>query len=109
MKQSYFITCLCTLLCVSAYTQAKYEYKSGDPNGIDKWYMGRQIAYVMSHQGIDWLERPEREKEENSSQLLKNMNIKREVIADIGAEVALCCPLETGGNGKVYALMLNPR
>ena len=34
---------------------------------------GREIAYVMGFQGIDWLERPEREKEENVSNLIQNM------------------------------------
>lgn len=63
-----------------------YTYKSGDPNGTGKWYMGREIAYVMGYQGMSWLERPEREKEENTSKLLKNMNIKPgDTIADIGA------------------------
>ena len=110
MKQAYFLSCLC-LLCVHALAQERYETKSGDPNGINKWYMGRQIAYVMSHQGIDWLERPERELEENSSQLLKNMNIKPGmVIADIGAgsgyyTVRLS---KLAGNGKVYAVDVEP-
>jgi hypothetical protein len=56
--------------------QEKYIIKGGDPNGINKWYLGRQIAYVMSHWGIDWLERPERQFEENSALLLKNLNLK---------------------------------
>ena len=61
-------------------------YKRGDPNRIGKLYMGREIAHVMGYQGINWLERPEREKEENTSILLKNMSIKpTDVIADIGA------------------------
>ena len=48
--------------------------------------MGREIAHVMGYQGINWLERPEREKEENTSKLLNNMEIKStDVIADIGA------------------------
>lgn len=64
----------------------RYTYKKGDPNGIGKWYMGREIAYVMGFQGIDWLERPEREEEENSTKLISNMNIKpSDTIADIGA------------------------
>jgi len=63
-----------------------YTYKAGDRSGIGKWYMGREIAYVMGYQGMSWLERPEREKEENTSKLLKNMNIQPDdVIADIGA------------------------
>ena len=63
-----------------------YTYKSGDPNGIGKWYMGREIAHVMGFQGMSWLERPEREAEENTTTLLKNMNIQpSDTIADIGA------------------------
>lgn len=64
----------------------KYTYKNGDSNGIGKWYLGREIAYVMGFQGIGWLERPEREKEENTSKLIANMNIlPTDTIADIGA------------------------
>ena len=66
----------------------KYTYKRGDFNGIGKWYMGREIAYVMGFQGINWLERSEREIEEDVSTLIKNMKIKtNEIIADIGAGV----------------------
>lgn len=66
--------------------KGSYTYKKGDPNGIGKWYMGREIAHVMGFQGIGWLERPEREAEENTSTLLQNMNITEEdTIADIGA------------------------
>ena len=52
----------------------KYTFKRGDINGIGKWYMGREIAYVMGFQGISWLERSDREKEENVSKLIQNMN-----------------------------------
>ncbi len=63
-----------------------YTYRQGDRNGTGKWYLGREIAHVMGYQGIYWLERPEREEEENSSLLLQNMDIgTEEVIADIGA------------------------
>lgn len=111
MKMKLPLLSYCLLLFVSAYAQDRYEFKSGDPNGIGKWYMGRQIAYVMSHQGIDWLERPEREKEENSSQLLKNMNIKPGMImADIGAGSGYYTARisKLVGNGKVYAVDIEP-
>jgi SAM-dependent methyltransferase len=63
-----------------------YSYKAGDPNGIGKWYKGREIAHVMGYQGMGWLERSDREEEENTSKLLKNMNIQLgDTIADIGA------------------------
>mgnify|MGYP003683732809 FL=1 len=64
----------------------KYTFKRGNLNGIGKWYMGREIAHVMGFQGIGWLERSDREKEENVSNLIQNMRIKyNDTIADIGA------------------------
>ena len=92
--------------------QEKYIIKGGDPNGINKWYMGRQIAYVMSHWGIDWLERPERQFEENSALLLKNLNLKSGMqIADIGAGSGYYTSLiaKRIGNGKVYAVDVEPQ
>ncbi len=91
-KYTYFIF-LTAILLVSLKTYAQdslakqtYTFKKGDPNGIGKWYMGREIAYVMGFQGIDWLERSEREEEEKTTKLLNNMNISStDVIADIGA------------------------
>jgi precorrin-6B methylase 2 len=105
------ISLLFLSLSLNAIAQNLYTYKKGDPNGIDKWYMGRQIAHIMSHYGIEWLERPEREKEENSSLLLKNMQIKDGMmIADIGAgsgyhsmKMSSLTP-----NGKVYAVDVEP-
>ncbi|GAB5473652.1 MAG: class I SAM-dependent methyltransferase [Maribacter sp.] len=78
------------LQCIGQTSEQKpkeiYTYKKGDPNGIGKWYMGREIAHVMGFQGIGWLERPEREAEENTATLLQNMGISEEdTIADIGA------------------------
>lgn len=66
--------------------QPSYTYKKGDYSGVGKWYMGREIAHVMGYQGMSWLERSQREEEENSALLLKNMRIRPEDdIADIGA------------------------
>jgi FkbM family methyltransferase len=93
-------------------TQERYILKGGDPNGIKKWYMGRQIAHVMSHYGIDWLERPEREVEENTSLLIKNLNLKPGMhIADIGAGSGYYTRLLSKriGNVKVYAVDVEPQ
>ncbi len=103
------IIALLSLLMVSG--QERYTYKSGDPNGINKWYMGRQIAYVMSHYGIGWLERPEREIEENSSLLIQNLKLKQGMnIADIGAGSGYYSKLISKqiGKGKVYAVDVEP-
>lgn len=57
-----------------------------DPNGIGKYYLGRQIAHVMGHEGADWLERRGRSQEEGTDQLLKELKLKpTDVVADIGA------------------------
>jgi FkbM family methyltransferase len=95
------------LQTTSLAAQERYTVKLGDPNGISKWYMGRQIAQVMSHYGIDWLEREEREQEENTTQLLKNLAVQPgQVIADIGAGSGYHSTLlsKMVGNGKVYAV-----
>lgn len=88
-----------------------YTFKKGDRNGIGKWYLNREIAYVMGYEGINWLERSTREKEENTSKLIKNMNIQpTDIIADIGAgsgyHVFKMAPL--ANKGAVYAVDIQP-
>src|SRR2546425_1086584 len=65
----------------------RYEYRrEHDPNGIGKFYMGREIALVMGHLAAGWLERPQREREEQPAKLLEALQVKPgEVVADIGA------------------------
>ncbi|HEV8001883.1 MAG TPA: methyltransferase domain-containing protein [Planctomycetaceae bacterium] len=66
---------------------ARYEIREKhDRDGIGKFYMGREIAHVMGYQGIDWLERPERETEEHLTQLVDVLKLTPGmVVADIGA------------------------
>ncbi len=111
-KKNILFTLICVLsigLTNSQINEIKerYTFKDGDYSGIGKWYLGREIAYVMGYQGISWLERPEREKEEETSKLIKNMSIQpSDVIADIGAgsgyHVFKLAPLAV--KGKVYAV-----
>jgi ubiquinone/menaquinone biosynthesis C-methylase UbiE len=103
---SVFLATFCT-----AYAQDRYEYREGDPNGLNKWYMGRQIANVMSHYGINWLERADREKDENSTQLVKNLDIKPGmIIADIGAGSGYYTVRVSKilTDGKIYAVDVQP-
>lgn len=63
-------------------------YTSAPPtaDGIGKIFMGREIAKVMGHPGIGWLERTEREKEEAPSKAIAMLGLApAAVIADIGA------------------------
>ena len=86
MKKTFTLVFLIlSTALISAQTDV-YTYKNGDPSGIGKWYQGREIAHVMGYQGMAWLERDEREAEENTTKLLANMNItSNHDIADIGA------------------------
>jgi ubiquinone/menaquinone biosynthesis C-methylase UbiE len=98
-------------LSIFSIGQDRYKIKTGDPNGINKWYMGRQIAQVMSHYGIDWLEREEREMQENTTLLLKNLEVKQGmIIADIGAGSGYYSALisKMVGTGKVFAVDVEP-
>ncbi|MDA7501001.1 class I SAM-dependent methyltransferase, partial [Akkermansiaceae bacterium] len=55
-------------------------------DGIGKYYQGREIADVMGHPAINWLERREREQEEAPKKALDLIKLAPgEVLADIGA------------------------
>jgi ubiquinone/menaquinone biosynthesis C-methylase UbiE len=91
----------------------RYETREDhDPNGIGKFYMGREIAQVMGHQGAGWLERPEREKEEQPTKLLEALQLKPgDVVADIGAGTgyhSFRMAPAVGPRGKVFAVDIQP-
>jgi protein-L-isoaspartate O-methyltransferase len=78
-----------------------------DPDGIGKFYMGREIAQVMGYQGASWLERPERVQEEAPAKLVEALDLKPGmVVADVGAGSGYytfrMAPL-VGDTGKVLA------
>ncbi len=79
-----------------------------DPNGIGKFYMGREIAHVMGAIAIPWLERPEREKEEDPPKVLEALELKEgQVIADLGAGsgyYSFRIAPKVGEKGKVLAI-----
>ena len=79
-----------------------------DPDGIGKFYQGREIAQVMGHQGADWLERPERETEEQPALVLTALHLKSgDAVADIGAGTGFYTrrlARQVGTNGVVYAV-----
>lgn len=109
--KSIFILFSLLTLSLDSLGQAAYKTKGGDPNGINKWYMDRQIAQVMSHFGIDWLERKEREIEENTSLLIKNLAVKPGMlVADVGAGSGYHSAIlsKMVGKGKVFAVDVEP-
>ncbi len=82
-----------------------------NPDGIGKYYMGREIAQVMGHQAMMWLERESRVTEEKPDMTVKNLNLEPDdVVADIGAgtgyfsfRIAQQVP-----KGKVYGVDIQP-
>ncbi len=63
-----------------------YGSKPPSRDGIGKTYLGREISHVMGHLGAGWLERPDREREERTDLLLRNLPVNEtSVVADIGA------------------------
>ena len=111
MKKIIFLILIvpATSFCQITNYNKEYTFKRGDINGSGKWYMGREIAHIMGFQGIGWLERSDREKEEKASILILNMGIKpNDIIADIGAgsgyHVLKMAPLAK--NGVIYACLL---
>src|SRR5882724_4575927 len=110
-------TAIILLCCPAIFTIAqdkqlpkpRYETrKDHDPDGIGKFYMNREIAQVMGHLGIDWLERPEREEEEEPAKLMKALNLKPGMtVCDLGAGsgyVTFRLSKLVGDKGKVLAV-----
>lgn len=90
-----------------------YEFRENhDPDGIGKFYQGREIAQVMGHQGADWLERPTREEEENPGLVLTSLKLRPgDAVADIGAGTGYYTrrlARAVGSNGVVYAVEIQP-
>jgi len=100
-----------TTMDVGAAAPPAYETRARhDPNGIGKFYLGREIAHVMGPGGIPWLERPEREDEEQPGKVIAAMQLKgSEVVVDLGAGSGYytfrIAPLLSRG-GKVIAVEL---
>jgi ubiquinone/menaquinone biosynthesis C-methylase UbiE len=73
---------------------------------------GRIIAQVMGYEGAAWLERPEREDEEQPSRALAALDIRPgQVVADVGAGsgyYTVRLAERVGPNGKVFAADIQP-
>jgi ubiquinone/menaquinone biosynthesis C-methylase UbiE len=118
LEITMFLPCLLPLLLAQSPESPKpappkYEVRRlHDPDGIGKFYMDREIAQVMGHEGAGWLERPEREKEEHPAKLIKALKLKPgDVVADIGAgsgyHAFRMAPL-VGPKGKILAVDIQP-
>src|SRR5665213_1607426 len=86
--RKFVLVCCCLWAAGAGLAQTPdYTYRTEhDPDGIGKFYAGREIAQVMGHQGADWLERPERQEEERPDLLVQSLPLRPgESAADIGA------------------------
>lgn len=90
-----------------------YETRTNhSSDGLGKFFLGREIAHFMTHEGASWLERPEREEEEQPSQLVEALALKvGDVAADIGAGsgyLSWRMAKKVGPTGRVYANDIQP-
>lgn len=104
-----FTRILALVLGVASIAAQTYEFRAPeDPAGIGKYYMGRQIAHVVTgHGNARWLERPEREEQERIETMIDLLSLKPgEHVADIGAGtgyVSWRMAKKVAPAGKVYA------
>jgi len=101
----------CATLAVAAQCDGLYSLHVGSPDGIGKWYMGREIAHTMSVVHADWLERPQRVQEEDPARLLSYVDVcPGNVIADIGCGIGYHTLPMAGRatGGVVFAVDVQP-
>ena len=97
----------------AADNSPRYTFRAEhDPDGSGKFFMGREIAQVMGHQGAEWLERPDRETEEAPAQAIAALRLREgDSVADIGAGTGYFSwrlARVVGPKGKVYAEEIQP-
>jgi len=90
-----------------------YERVARSADGIGKAFMGREIAGVMGVQGAGWLEREEREREERTDLLLRELALAPGMqVADVGAGTgyhARRMARLVAPGGSVHAVDVQPR
>jgi ubiquinone/menaquinone biosynthesis C-methylase UbiE len=116
--QGIFVFAVCAVLVAGTSlaeaphpADGGYTHATPSHGGTGKYYLGREIAQVMGHQGAGWLERTSRIREEDPDQAVRAMRLPADaVVADIGAgsgyftfRLAAQVPY-----GRVYAVDIQP-
>ncbi len=87
-------------------------YPRHNPDGIGKFYMGREIAKVMGHESAAWLERPGRNAQEHPEVLVEQLRLRPgDVVADIGAGTGYYSrrlAARVGRTGRILAVDIQP-
>src|SRR5437660_789614 len=101
------LVCIGVLLAVATTVPAQQTTASG-VHPIS----GRRYATVMGFEGADWLERAEREDEEEPERALDALELKKgDTVADIGAGsgyITARIAKRVGPTGRVYAEDIQP-
>lgn len=95
----------------TAAPQGGYSTKAAHPDGTGKVYLGREIAHVMSASGGPWLDRSNRQLEEDVNTAIRLMKLRPDmVVADIGAGTGYYTfrMAELVPQGRVFAVEVQP-
>ncbi len=98
----------------AAFARGDSRYVDGPAaaDGTGRRYLGREIAQVMGWQGAAWLERSEREVEEQTATMVAALGLKTgDAVADIGAGtgyVSRRLARIVGPRGRVQAVDVQP-
>lgn len=96
----------------TALPSPTYQLQPRSADGIGKRFMGREISGVMGFEGAAWLERVEREREERSDVLVKELALQPgAVVADVGAGSGYYSrrfAAVLGPSGRVMAVDVQP-
>jgi ubiquinone/menaquinone biosynthesis C-methylase UbiE len=107
-----FVSPLPTATAENSVAMPVYREGRGSPDGIGKFYQGREIAAVMGFEGTPWLERPSRASEERPDLLVEELHLQPGMtVADIGAGSGYLsrrmAPIV--GPGRVFAVDVQPQ
>ncbi|MEO6327815.1 MAG: class I SAM-dependent methyltransferase [Ginsengibacter sp.] len=104
-----FATCRCQKknLQPQLKSDSTYSFAKRSSDGTGKYYLGREISFIMGAEGADWLQRNTRQQEENTRLAIEKMQLTpRSVVADIGAGTGYYTFAIAGKitQGKVFAV-----